>query len=169
MTFDFIFIPPYLTFTVASPDHVLGLFVYLGVAIVTARLVSRVRARTDEALQESRRTAMLAELNAALIGDVTLEAILARIAERVVTVYGAAGCRMLVPGPDGALRVGASYPADHPGNRRPHRPRRWRIGRSSTASRSGGACGAGASSAAICPPDHMTTVANVRTCSICRS
>ena len=38
--------------------------------------------------------ALLAELNAALIGDVTLDAILARIAERIVTVYGAQ-----VPGP----------------------------------------------------------------------
>ena len=35
--------------------------------------------------------ALLAELNAALIGDVTLDAILARIAERIVTVYGAKG------------------------------------------------------------------------------
>jgi two-component system sensor histidine kinase KdpD len=114
LALDFIFIPPYLTFTVASPDHVLALFVYLGVAIVTARLVSSVQARTYEALRESRRTAMLAELNAALIGDVTLEAVLSRIAERVVTVYGAAGCRVLVPGPDGSLLVGAHYPPTIP-------------------------------------------------------
>ena len=110
LAFDLLFIPPYYTFNVASPDHVLALFVYLSVAIITARLVSRVRARTEEALREGRRTALLAELNAALIGDVTLEAILARIAERVVTVYGAAGCRVLAPGPDGAPRVGASFP-----------------------------------------------------------
>lgn len=114
LIFDFAFIPPYVTFTVASPDHVLALFVYLGVAIVTARLVSSVRARTEEALRESRRTAMLAELNAALIGDVTLDAILARIAERVVTVYGAAGCRVLVPDGDGELVVGASHPPSLP-------------------------------------------------------
>lgn len=111
LTFDFLFIPPYLTFTVADPDHVLALFVYLGVAVITAHLVSRVRARTDEALRESRRMALLAELNAALIGDVTLDAILARIAERVVTVYGAQGCRVLVQGEDGELRTGAFYPA----------------------------------------------------------
>ena len=48
------------------------------------------------------------ELNAALIGDVTLDAILARITERVVTVYGAAGCRVLVPDGEGALVVGAA-------------------------------------------------------------
>ena len=37
----------------SAPDHVLALFVYLGVAIVTARLVSRVRSQTDEALAKA--------------------------------------------------------------------------------------------------------------------
>ncbi len=100
LAFDFFFIPPFYTLDVAAPDHVLALFVYLGVAVVTARLVSGMRARTEQALRESRRMALLAELNAALIGDVTLDAILARIAERIVTVYGAQGCRVLVRGED---------------------------------------------------------------------
>jgi two-component system sensor histidine kinase KdpD len=112
LAFDLFFIPPFSTFNVASPDHVLALFVYLGVAIVTARLVSRVRSQTEEALRESRRTSLLAELNAALIGDVTLDAILARIAERVVTVYGASACRVLVRSEDGTLRNGAYYPTE---------------------------------------------------------
>jgi two-component system sensor histidine kinase KdpD len=110
VAFDYFFIPPYHTFSVADRDHVLALFVYLGVAIVTAHLVARLRARTEEALREGRRTALLAELNAALIEDVTLDAILTRIAERVVTVYGAEGCRVLLPGPDGALRAAAYFP-----------------------------------------------------------
>jgi two-component system, OmpR family, sensor histidine kinase KdpD len=110
LAFDFFFIPPYLTLTVAAPDHVLALFVYLGVAIVTARLVSGMRERTEQARRESRRMALLAELNAALIGDVTLDAILARIAERVVTLYGAKGCRVLVLNESGELRTGAYYP-----------------------------------------------------------
>ena len=41
---------------------------------------------------------MLAELNAALISEVGLDDILMRIAERVVTVYGAAGCRVAISG-----------------------------------------------------------------------
>jgi two-component system, OmpR family, sensor histidine kinase KdpD len=110
LAFDVLFIPPYLTLSVADQDHVLALFVYLGVAGVTAHLVSRIRERTEEALRESRRSALLAELNAALIGDVTLDAVLARIAERVVTVYGAQGCRVLIPGSDGELRAGAWFP-----------------------------------------------------------
>ncbi|MCA9863121.1 MAG: DUF4118 domain-containing protein [Thermomicrobiales bacterium] len=110
VTFDILFIPPYLTFSVADEDHVLALFVYLGVAVVTARLISRVREQTTQATLEGRRATMLAELNAALIGDANLGAILARIAERVVTVYGAEGCRVLSPDEDGCFRVEAWYP-----------------------------------------------------------
>jgi two-component system sensor histidine kinase KdpD len=110
LAFDVLFIPPYLTLSVADRDHVLALFVYLGVAAVTARLVSGLRERTEEAERESRRSAMLAELNAALIGGITLEAILDRIAERVVTIYGAHGCRVLVYGEDGELGAGAFFP-----------------------------------------------------------
>ena len=110
LTLNLLFIPPYLTLTVAAADHLLALVVYLALAIVTAHLVSRVRERTAEARRESRRIALLAELNAALIGDATLDAILARIAERVVTVYGAQGCRVLVRDEAGNLDVGAYYP-----------------------------------------------------------
>ncbi|MDF2759928.1 MAG: histidine kinase [Thermomicrobiales bacterium] len=110
LAFNFFFIPPFYTLDIAAPDHALTLFVYLGVAVVTARLVSGMQARTEQALRESRRMALLAELNAALIGDVTLDAILARIAERIVAVYGAQGCRVLVRGEDDELRTAAYFP-----------------------------------------------------------
>ncbi len=149
LAFDLLFIPPYLTLSVADPDHVLALFVYLGVAVVTARLVSGMRERTEEAIRESRRSALLAELNAALIGGVTLEAILDRVAERVVTVYGAKGCRVLVVGEDGELHAGAFFPAsigpevDRTGLRSPSGPSR-------TANRSAAAAVAAGSSSAPC-------------------
>ena len=110
LAFNFFYIPPYYTFDVARGHNVLALVVYLGVAIATAQLVARVRAQTEEAEREQRRTALLYELNAALIGDVTLDAILHRIVERVVQVYGAARCRILLPDPGGALAVRAGFP-----------------------------------------------------------
>src|SRR5215218_8129478 len=111
--FDALFIPPYHALTVARSDHVLALFVYLGVAFVTGQLVSRVRSRTEIAEREQQRTALLYELNAALIGDVTLDAILNRIVERVVVVYGASRSQILLPD-DEQLTVRASYPAGQP-------------------------------------------------------
>ena len=99
--FDFLLIPPYGTFTIARSDHVLALFVYLGVAITTAQLVARVRERTDIAIREQRRTRLLYDLNATLIGGVTLDSILNAIVTQVVGVYGSAGCRILLPDTDG--------------------------------------------------------------------
>jgi two-component system sensor histidine kinase KdpD len=113
VVFDALFIPPYHTLTVARSDHVFALFVYLGVAFVTGQLVSRVRSRTEIAEREQRRTALHYELDAALIGDVTLDAILNRIVERVVSVYGAARSQILLPDND-ELTVRASFPYGQP-------------------------------------------------------
>ena len=112
VAFNFFFIPPYYSLSVNRAEHLLALIVYLGVSIVTGQLVARVRARTEVAVREQRRTALLYELNAALVGDVTLDAILARIVERVVHVYGARQCRILLPDTDGHLAIRAHFPPD---------------------------------------------------------
>src|SRR5215207_10134301 len=77
LAFNFVFIPPYYTFDIAHSDHVLALFVYLGVAVITGQLVARVRTRTEIAERERRRIGLLYELNAALVGSLTPDAILA--------------------------------------------------------------------------------------------
>jgi two-component system sensor histidine kinase KdpD len=113
LAFNFFLIPPFHTFTIARREHVLALFVYLGIAIVTGQLAAHVRARTEIAIREQQRTALLYELNAALIGNITLDDILATIVERVVQVYGVAQCRILLP-KDGELRVRARFPPSVP-------------------------------------------------------
>src|SRR5579884_3812690 len=113
LAFDFFLVPPLYTLSVASASHVLALFVFLGIAIATGQLVARVRTRTEVAIREQRRTALLYELNAALIADVTLDSILATIVERVVHVYGARQCRILLPRDD-SLTVCARFPATAP-------------------------------------------------------
>jgi two-component system, OmpR family, sensor histidine kinase KdpD len=112
--FDVLFIPPYHTFSVGRADHVLALFVYLLIAIVTAQLVARVQARTAIAEREQRRTFLLYELNAALISDITLDQILGTIVERVVHLYGAETARILLPDDSENLTVRARYPATIP-------------------------------------------------------
>ena len=114
LAFDVLFIPPYYAFGVADSDHVLALFVYLGVAIVTGQLVARVRTRTEIAERERRRISLLYELNAALVGRFTPEAILDTIVERVVGVYGAKASRILLPDAGDSLRVAARYPPHVP-------------------------------------------------------
>src|SRR6478735_7385453 len=108
---DFLFFPPFHTLSVASRDHVLALFVYLAVAIVTGQLVSRLRSRTAMAERAERRATLLAELNSALIGGVTLDAILTAIVERVVRLTNAASAEILTPEPEQRLVPRASAPA----------------------------------------------------------
>ncbi len=115
LALDFFFLEPYLTFEVADADHLLALAVYLGVAMLTAGLAARVRERTERAEREQRRTALLAELNAALAGGATLDALLAAIVERVATVFAADRCLILLPGSSrGEMAVAASWPAGTP-------------------------------------------------------
>ena len=108
--FNYFFVPPIHTFRIADSDHAVALIAFLGVAIVTGQLVARVRTRTEVARREQHRTALLYELNAALIGNVTLDAMLATIVERLVRIYGAASCRILRPAEGGALAVSAGFP-----------------------------------------------------------
>lgn len=109
LVINYFFTPPFHTFAVADREHVLALAVYLGIATVTGRLVARARARTDAAILEQRRIALLYELNAALIGDVTLDAILMTMVEKVVQVYRALECRILIP-EGSSMIVRARYP-----------------------------------------------------------
>lgn len=114
VAFDFFFIPPYLTLAVDGEHHVLALVAFLVVALITSQLMALVRKRTSEAVREERRTTLLYELSAALVRDVRLDAILDAIVERVVTIYGAASCRILLPDADGLPRVVARFPAATP-------------------------------------------------------
>lgn len=109
LALNFFFIAPFHTLAIANNEEVLALAAFLGIALVTAHLAASVRIRSEIALREQRRTALLFDLNAALISDITLDAILATIVERVVHVYGAAQCRILLPD-NGDLRVHARFP-----------------------------------------------------------
>ena len=108
--FNFFLVSPVHTFRVADSDHAIALVAYLGVAIVTGQLVARVRSRTEVAEREQHRTALLYEMNATLIGNVTLDAILNTIVAELVRMYGAVSCRMLQPEENGTLTVRARYP-----------------------------------------------------------
>lgn len=101
VAFDYFFLVPYYTLDVANQDHAFALVVYLAISIVTSVLVARVRALTQEAQRESRRTTLLYDLNRSLVRGVTLDQILQTIVENVVGIYGAAACRVLVPNDEG--------------------------------------------------------------------
>lgn len=110
LAFNFFLVHPVHTFRVAESDHAVALIAFLGVAIVTGQLVARVRSRTAIAEREQHRTALLYDLNAALIGGVNLESMLNTISAQLVQLYGAASCRIVQRDPSGAMMVRARYP-----------------------------------------------------------
>lgn len=108
LLFDFVFILPFYTFTVAEPDHALALFVFLGVATLISQLIARVRQRTIEALERGRRMETLYALSQALIADTTVDSMLATIVNRVVDVMEIGDCAILMPVAAGELSVRVS-------------------------------------------------------------
>ena len=96
LCFDFFFIPPYYTFTVARTDHILLLFVFLGIAILVTQLVVRIRLQNAEVLQHARQTTTLYDLSTALIGQIGLDDTLTAIATRVRQVFGLDQCAFLL-------------------------------------------------------------------------
>lgn len=107
--FDYFFLPPFHTLT-TDRDHALGLFVFLGVALVSSTLVARIQARTLEAQRESRRTQLLYDLQRALLRGAMLDDLLRTITDAVVAIYGARACRLVTRGVDQDLKVRAESP-----------------------------------------------------------
>ena len=108
---DVVFIPPYLTLSVADPDHVLALFVFLAVALGTSLATARIREQTRLAVRENERTTLLYDLNRSLVSDVTLDQLLQTIARGVVEIYGARSSRILTAEADNQLVARAVWPS----------------------------------------------------------
>jgi two-component system sensor histidine kinase KdpD len=94
LVFNFLFLPPLYTFTLADSQNWVALAIYLVTAVVVSELASRLRQRAADAEQREREEAILAELATAFLTgrDVTSE--LDSIAERAGEVLGAEHARI---------------------------------------------------------------------------
>jgi two-component system sensor histidine kinase KdpD len=101
-SFDFFFVPPYVTFAVADTQYVLTFAIMLTVALLISNLASRVRQQSETVRQRERRTSTLYALSRDLAATPGIEAI-ARAATRHVTDITAAPCAILLPHADGQL------------------------------------------------------------------
>jgi two-component system sensor histidine kinase KdpD len=79
--FDFFFVPPHLTFSVADAQYLVTFAVMLAVGLITSHLTARLAERTDEAQSRERETRALYELARDLGAALTLEQV-AAILER---------------------------------------------------------------------------------------
>jgi len=88
LAFDFLFIPPYITFVVADPQHFLtfiGLFV---VGLIMSTLAARAREQAEVARAREAQTAELYDLSRDLASTAALEAILKILIQHVEQIFG---------------------------------------------------------------------------------
>lgn len=98
---DWFFISPTYTITIASARDVLALGVFLAVALLVGQLSVVARRRTGEALRRARSSEALYELSMGLIADRSQGAVLSTLTERLRVTFDLAACAVLLPVGDG--------------------------------------------------------------------
>lgn len=104
LAYDFFFIPPFFTFTVADPTQWLSLFALLITALVLGQLAATVQTRAREAHESQQRTATLYALAQLIATTTEQQVLLEALVQRIVELFGSTGiaaCILLLPDSDG--------------------------------------------------------------------
>lgn len=105
LTFDWFFVQPVHTFTVADPEEWLSLLFFLLVAMLTGQLAADQRRRAREAVQSEREAVVLYDV-VRLMSESDLERALSTVAERLREELKLAGVAIdLVQPTGGSLRI----------------------------------------------------------------
>jgi two-component system, OmpR family, sensor histidine kinase KdpD len=89
LAYDFLFVSPVHTFIVDSPQDLLALAIFLGVAILTSNLAARVRAQAEAAAERERQTAALYALSRQLASSAGIDNVILAIVSQVAQMTGA--------------------------------------------------------------------------------
>jgi two-component system, OmpR family, sensor histidine kinase KdpD len=111
LCYNFFFLPPLYTFTIADPANVLALIAFLIVAVIASNLASRTRDQAITAAKRANTTAELYAFSRKLAGTATLDDVLWATAYQVASMLKVRVV-MLLPDGDGALDVRAGYPPE---------------------------------------------------------
>ena len=109
-TFNFFFIPPIYTFTIAEPYELLALVVFLIVAVITAALGGRVREQATVAAGRMRATRRLYEFTRRLSGLASFDAVAEGAASEIHASLGRAVVVLLES--NGELVMTAAWPPE---------------------------------------------------------
>ena len=104
LTFDFFFIPPFLTFTVGSVEGWLVLVIFVLVAVI---LVDRIQAGLAQSQAREGEALLLYEMSMALVGRNSRAEIAAVLAESLQQLYQAAQVQVILL-PEGVAPGGAA-------------------------------------------------------------
>jgi two-component system sensor histidine kinase KdpD len=81
LAFNFFFLPPVGTFTIADPENWVALFAFLVTAVTASRLSAQARRRTEEAVAGRNEVATLYELSRAMLMDEARDAMRVSVAK----------------------------------------------------------------------------------------
>ena len=114
LAFDFLFIPPFYTFTVGRLEGWLVLAIFLGVAILVV-------GRIQDSLTKAREAVFMYELSSALTGLRTQEAVAHTVAKQLQQLFQASLVNVIFYTGDRSPSIIASEPGDGIGKDRPDR------------------------------------------------
>jgi two-component system, OmpR family, sensor histidine kinase KdpD len=110
LAYNFFFLPPLYTFTIADPQNVVALFLFAVVAVIASNLASRVRSQALAARQRAKTTEDLYLFSRKLGGAVTLDDLLWATAYQVARMLKLAVVILLPE--HGTVAVRSGYPPE---------------------------------------------------------
>ena len=112
LTYNFFFIPPVYTFTIADPENVVTLFFFLIVAIITSNLTARMRSQAITAQQRAKTTAELYAFSRKLAGIVGLDDLLWATSYQIASMLRVRVVMLLPEESGGGIAVRGGYPPE---------------------------------------------------------
>ncbi len=112
LTYNFFFLPPIYTFTIADPQSVLTLFVLIGIATFTANLTSRLKIRATIGARSAQENAAVASFGQALARSADWQSTSETIATEIARLLGVTA--ILLDQRDGELEQIAASPGGAP-------------------------------------------------------
>ena len=114
LAYNFFFLPPLYTFTIADPENVVALFFFTVVAVVASNLAARVRGQALSARLRARQTDDLYQFSRKLAAAVTLDDLLWATAHQIALMLKVRVV-LLLPEADkdhGSISVRAGFPPE---------------------------------------------------------
>jgi two-component system, OmpR family, sensor histidine kinase KdpD len=131
LVYNFFFIPPLYTFTVAEPYELLALVIFLVVAVITSALAGRVRNQAEIAAGRMRAMRRLYEFTRRLSGLASFDAVAEGAASEIYASLGRAVVVLLANGDD--LQLTAAWPPEDALDAAPMQAARWAFSHSEPA------------------------------------
>jgi len=106
LSFNYFFLPPVGTFTIADPQNWVALFAFLITSITGSQLSSRIRKEADEAHRRRREVERLYRFSRQLLGEGNVIQLMNAIPDYIVESFEAGAAELFLPQKDKFYRSG---------------------------------------------------------------